>query len=126
MVTAAEQDSDTGSSSDGPDRTEQRPAWAEDLKDEILTAVQGIVGPARSRERAHLTDAGQSRGARAEDQAADLDRMIADAIAVNDKAKAEEQRDKATGDRLDALEAARPETQPVERGPLHRLMRWGD
>lgn len=128
MATTTEQTSEQATSSAGAGRTDDgsadtRPEWAEDLKDEILNAVKGMLGTARGRERQHLTEPGQSRAERGE---RDLDSMIAEAIRVNEQAKAAEQRDRQTGERLDALEQARPETQPVERGRLHRAMKWGE
>jgi hypothetical protein len=123
---ATEQTSDPATSSAEDDRTDERPEWAEELKTEILSAVEGMLGSARNRERQHLTQTGQSRGERAEHTAEELDRMIADAIRVNDDAKREAGERESTQSRLGALEAAAAETPPVERGRLHGLMRWGE
>jgi hypothetical protein len=123
---AASQTDQQPPATDDPGQDDDRPEWAEDLKSEILDAVKGMLGSARGRERANLTDPDRSRAERAEHLVPDLDRMIADAIAVNDKAKTEAADRETTGKRLDALEAARPETTPIQRGPLHRAMRWGE
>jgi hypothetical protein len=123
---AATQADQPPQATDDPGQDDSRPEWAEDLKSEILDAVKGLLGPARARERANLTDPDRSRAERAEGLVPDLDRMIADAIAVNDKAKAEADERATTASRLEALEAARPETTPIQRGPLHRAMRWGE
>lgn len=96
------------------------------VKDEILGEVRKLVSGARDREQGHLTDPGQSRGQRAADAGQDLDKMIADALKVNDEAKAKEAADKAKDDRLGALEAAAAEKPPVDRRRVHKLMGWGD
>lgn len=120
-MAATQTDPQPQTTDDPPQDDSGRPEWAAELKSEILDAVKGMLGPARARERDKLTNPNAQEGI-----VPDLDRMIADAIAVNDKAKAEAADRESTGKRLDALEAARPETTPVQRGPLHRAMRWGE
>src|SRR5215469_8831905 len=64
------------------------------VKDDILAEVRKLVGGAREREREHLTDPDQSKTARAAAAGQNLDQMIADAIKVNDDARAKEAADK--------------------------------
>lgn len=96
------------------------------VKDEILGEVRKLVGGAQQRERGHLTDPDQSRGARAEQAGKSLDEMIADALKVQDEQRARESAEKSRDDKIAALEAAGAEKTPVQRGRLHRLMGWGD
>lgn len=96
------------------------------VKDEILGEVRKLLGGARDRERGHLTDPDQSRGARAEQGAQNLEQMIADAIKVNDEARAKEGAEKQREERLAKLEQAGAEKPPVDRRRVHRIMGWGD
>lgn len=93
------------------------------LKDDILSAVRDMVGGAQDRERGHLTDPDQSRGARAQAAGQNLDQMIADAIKVNDDARAKEAAD---NDLRAKLEEATKEKPPVDRRKVHRVMGWGE
>jgi septal ring factor EnvC (AmiA/AmiB activator) len=95
------------------------------MKDDILTEVRKIVGSAK--------EGGAAQSAAQEHEAGKLDRpsqsldqMIADAIAVNDKARAKEAADKDAADRLAKVEAATAEKPPVDRRGVHRFMGWGD
>lgn len=96
------------------------------VKDEILGEVRKLLGGARERERGHLTDPEQSRGARAEQAGKSLDDMIADALKVQDEQRAREHAESEREGRLAALEAAGAEKTPVDRRKIHRLMGWGD
>ncbi|HEV2243553.1 MAG TPA: hypothetical protein VGR98_21080 [Streptosporangiaceae bacterium] len=96
------------------------------VKDEILAEVRKIVGGAREREQGHLTDPDQSKTARAAQAGKSLDDMIADAIKVNDDARAKEAADKTREERLGKLEQAAAEKPPVERKRAHRFMGWGE
>jgi hypothetical protein len=102
-----------------------RPAWAEDLKDEILGAVEKLVGGARTRERGHLTEPGQGHAERAESTAASLNDQIAAAVDKIEKDKAAAADASAKDERLAALEA-RPERAPVDRRRVHHAMGWGE
>jgi hypothetical protein len=109
---------------DGAAATE-RPAWADELKTEILGAVHKLVDPLRTGGTAQ-TAAEQHEAGKLGQPTRSLDEMIAEAIAVNDKAKADEAAAKSTNDRLTAVEAAAAERPPVERGRMHRFMGWGE
>jgi hypothetical protein len=121
VTTTTEPDSDPGSSSAGSDR----PAWAEDLKDEILGAVEKLVEPLRGRERQHLTDPGQTKAARGEDLAGNLDQQIAAAIKANDDARSAAEQRQRDDERLGKIEAA-VERPPVDRRRVHGFMGWGE
>lgn len=93
------------------------------VKDEILGEVRKLLTGAQSREREHLTDPDQSRGARAGQAGQDLGQMIADAIKVNDDAKAKDAADKELREKLEKATAEKP---PVDRRRVHRVMGWGE
>lgn len=98
----------------------------ETAMNKVLDEVRKIVGGARTREGEHLTDPGQSRTARAEQAGVNLDQMIADAVKVNDDARAKAEAEKAHKERHDQIDAAAAEKTPIQRGVLHRFMRWGE
>jgi hypothetical protein len=123
----ADQDPDQGQQSqqDGGDGGDgKRPAWAADLKAEILGAVREIVAPVReggsAQQAAQRHETGKLEGE------ANLDDKITAAIERIGKARADQDAAKSVQDRLDAIEAAAAEVVPVERGPFHRLMGWGE
>lgn len=94
-------------------------------KDEILGEVRKLVSGAREGGSAQSA-AEQHEAGKLGQPTRSLDQMIADAIKVNDDAKAREAAAKSTDDRLTAIEAATAEKPPVERGRLHKAMGWGE
>lgn len=96
------------------------------VKTEIVDEVKKLLGGARAREGEHLTDPDQSRGARAQAAGQNLEQMIADAIKVNDDARAKQAADQERESRLKKLEEAGAEKTPVDRRRVHRLMGWGE
>jgi hypothetical protein len=96
------------------------------VKDEIIGEVRKLLGGARDREQAHLTDPDESKTARAARAGQSLEQQIADAIKVNDDARAKDAADKAREDRLAKLEEAGKEKTPVDRRRVHRFMGWGE
>lgn len=110
---------DGGGAGDG-----KRPAWAADLKDEILTAVKELVAPVR--EGGAAQQAAQRHETGKLENEADLDTKITAAIERIGKARADADAQKSLQDRLAAVEAAAAEVAPVERGPFHKFMGWGE
>jgi hypothetical protein len=101
-----------------------RPSWAGDLKDEILGAVKELIAPLRQGGSAQ--QAAQQHEAEKLDRGSNLEQQIADAIKVNEEARAKDAAGKAQEDRLGKLEAAAAERPPVDRRRVHRFMGWGD
>lgn len=93
------------------------------VKDEILGEVRKMLSGAQSREREHLTDPAQSRGARAEQAGQNLDQMIADAIKVDRESREKDAKDAELRTKLEAATAEKP---PVQRSRRHRFMGWGE
>jgi hypothetical protein len=102
----------------------KRPAWAADLKAEILGAVREIVAPVR--EGGSAQQAAQRHETGKLETEANLDDKITAAIERIGKARADQDAAKSVQDRLDAIEAAMAEVVPVERGRAHNLMGWGE
>ena len=103
---------------------ESRPAWAGELKDEILGAVQTMIAPLRQGGSAQ--QAAQQHEEGKLDRPSNLEQQIAEAIRVNNEATARQAAETDRASRLEKLEQAAAEKPPVDRRRAHRLMGWGE
>lgn len=122
---AADQDQDqapqTGEQNENPG---DRPAWAGELKDEILGAVREMIGPLK--EGGSVQAGAEAREEDKLGRESRLEDAITRAIEKVGKDRAAASAQRSTEDRLAAVEAAQAERVPVQRGPFHNLMGWGE